>query len=87
MASPLTGMIMEQWLTDGTALPVAASIRHDGMKRHALARSILPLVIQGHDITGFHAWLPMPTVEADRLSQRLAAMGVIIHGAEGSSDQ
>ncbi|KTQ87246.1 hypothetical protein NS226_17595 [Aureimonas ureilytica] len=34
--------------------------------------------MQSGDITGFHVWLPMPTNDADRLTQRLAAMGVIM---------
>lgn len=80
MASPLTCMIMEQWLTDGTALSVAGSIKIDSMKRHVLARKMLPACMQSSDITGFHAWLPMPTAEADRLTQRLATMGVIVMG-------
>lgn len=80
MASPLTCMIMEQWLTDGTALSVAGSIKIDSMKRHLLARKMLPAGMQSSDITGFHAWLPMPTAEADRLTQRLATMGVIVMG-------
>lgn len=78
MASPLASMIMEQWLADGTAQSVAASIRLETEKRHALMKSLLPFDIPTHDINGFHAWLPMPTDEAERLASAAVTMSVIV---------
>lgn len=78
MASPLASMIMEQWLTDGTAQSVAASIRLETGKRHALMNSLLPPNIPARAINGFHAWLPMSTEVAERLASSAAAQGVIV---------
>lgn len=78
MASPLAAMIMEQWLTDGTTQSVAASIRTETEKRHALLKSLLPLDTPARAINGFHAWLPMPTEAAERLANSAASMGVIV---------
>ncbi len=78
MASPLACMIMEQWLTDGTAASVAASIRLDAAQRYELVRTALPPTLPAHAITGFHVWLPMPAAEAERLTKSAAARGVIV---------
>lgn len=78
MASPLTCMIMEQWLTDGTATSVAASIRLDAAKRYDLVRTALPFNLPTRAVTGFHVWLPMSAAEAEHLSRRMAAMSVIV---------
>lgn len=78
MASPLASMIMEQWLTGGTVQSVAASIRLETGKRHALMQSLLTPDIPAHAINGFHAWLPMPTEAAERLASAAAALGVIV---------
>lgn len=78
MASPLASMIMEQWLADGTAQSVAASIRQETDKRHTLMKSLLPFDVPAHATNGFHAWLPMPTDEAERLANAAGALGVIV---------
>lgn len=78
MASPLAAMIMEHWLTDGTAQSVAASIRLETAKRHALMNSLLTPDLLARAVNGFHAWLPMPTEAAERLASSAAALGVIV---------
>ncbi|CAM5774094.1 GntR family transcriptional regulator [Labrys miyagiensis] len=77
MAAPLACLIMEQWLTDGTAQSVAASIRTDAARRLDLARTLLRLeALPGP--SGFHLWLPMPSSRADRLAAATAAQGVLV---------
>lgn len=77
MASALSSMIMAEWLTDGTAQSVAASIRLDTARRHELLAAMLP-VPRTDGPKGFHAWLPMPTDAAERLATSAAAMGVLL---------
>ncbi|MCZ0738779.1 aminotransferase-like domain-containing protein [Phreatobacter sp. AB_2022a] len=77
MASLIAGLIMEQWLADGTVASVAASIRTEARRRVVLAETLLPegsLRAAG----GFHVWLPMPLVAAERLARQAAAAGVLV---------
>lgn len=78
MASPIACMIMEQWLTDGTAASVAASIRSDAAKRSDLVRAALPLSILPSSTASFHAWLPMPVTDAENLARNAAGKGVTV---------
>ena len=77
MAPPLTGLIMEEWLADGTAASVAASIRAEAARRAVLAETLLP---EGslRAATCFHVWLPMPLLAAERLARQAAAAGVLV---------
>ena len=68
---------MAEWLTDGTAHSVAASIRLDTARRHEMLASLLPFP-RPDGPKGFHVWLPMPTDAAERLASEAAAMGVIL---------
>ncbi len=77
MASPLCCLIMEQWLTDGTAASVGASVRGEADRRRAMVRAALP-VGSVPASGGFHAWLPMPPAQARRLADAAATMGVMI---------
>ena len=75
MASPLSCLIMEQWLTDGTADSVAASVRADAARRMKLARALLRLDHQA-DVPGYHLWLPMPWARADAFAGAAMAKGI-----------
>lgn len=77
MASPLAGLIMEEWLADGTAASVAASIRAEAARRSVLAETLLP---EGslRAAACFHVWLPMPLLAAERLARQAAASGVLV---------
>jgi DNA-binding transcriptional MocR family regulator len=75
MASALACLIMEQWLTDGTARSVAASIRADAARRMSLAHTLLGLD-RPRDTSGFHLWLPMPTARADIFAGAAMAQGI-----------
>ncbi len=78
MASPVTSMMTEEWLTDGTAGSVAASICLEARKRCDLARTLLPSGRVSASAAGFHLWLPMPVTEAENVARRAAERGVIV---------
>lgn len=76
MAAPIACMVMERWVLDGTAASVGASIRREAATRSALAREILPGVVAPQAHAGFHVWLPMPPVAAERLARRAERAGI-----------
>jgi DNA-binding transcriptional MocR family regulator len=78
MASPITCLIMEQWLTDGTAASVAASIRSETAGRVVLAKSLLPSHLPATSACGFHVWLPMMASSATAIAGAAASLGVIV---------
>lgn len=83
-APALFAQIMELWLTDGTAEAVAVSIRTDAARRSALAAERLPQRAALRVNGGFHAWLPMPTEEAERFVARAAMRGVALMPARAA---
>ena len=76
MASPIAAVVMERWVLDGTAASIAASIRLEAAARSALARALLPQAVVPASHPGFHVWLPMPLVAAERLARRAERAGV-----------
>ncbi len=76
MASPIAAVVMERWLLDGTAASIGASIRLEAAARSTLARRLLPQAIVPPVDPGFHVWLPMPLVAAERLARRSERAGV-----------
>ncbi|QCI65441.1 PLP-dependent aminotransferase family protein [Phreatobacter stygius] len=78
MASPLCNLIMAQWLTDGTATSVGASVRAEAARRMAMARAALPGQLAASGSNGFHAWLPMPMAAALHVAEGAAALGVMV---------
>lgn len=82
MASLLSCLIMERWLTEDTAASVARSIREEASRRVALARELLPPGIAMSSGNGFHVWLPMPPERAKALPARAAASGILLPDPE-----
>ena len=82
MASLLSCLIMERWLTEDTAASVARSIREEAGRRVALARELLPPGIAMSSGNGFHVWLPMGPERAKALPARAAALGILLPGPE-----
>jgi len=78
MASPISCAILERWVVDGTAVSIGTSIRMEAAWRMALARETLPELRVPCDHAGFHAWLPMPLLAAERTARRAATAGVIL---------
>ena len=82
MASPVTSLMMEEWLADGTAPAIATSIRQEAVRRNDLVRAILPEARIFSAARGFHLWLAMPLPEASALVRALAGDGVILPAPE-----
>ncbi|WP_309491416.1 aminotransferase-like domain-containing protein [Trinickia mobilis] len=78
MVSPLSCAVMEQWLVDGTAEVVSRAIQDESDRRVALARSMLGEVMRETSHHGYHVWLPMPRLEAQRLEHAASALGVMV---------
>lgn len=78
MVSSVACMVMEEWLTNGTATSVAASIQRDAARRSELARSLLPAELLPPSSKGFHLWLPMLLSEAETVARAAAELGVTI---------
>lgn len=75
---PLSCAVMERWMLDGTAETLRGAVRMEADRRTALARSILGDALVKSEIVGFHAFMPMKRVEADRLAAACAAAGVAV---------
>jgi DNA-binding transcriptional MocR family regulator len=82
MASLLSCLIMERWLSEDTAASVAHSIREEANRRVALARALLPPGIAMSAGNGFHVWLPMAPERAKALPARAAASGILLADPE-----
>ena len=82
MISPLSAHVMEIWLTDGTSERIAHSIRSEAAHRSRLAQSIFVPTRSIAVADGFHAWLPMPTAEAEEFVLRAASMGILLMPAK-----
>ncbi len=78
MASPISCLVMERWVLDGTAASIGASIRLEAAARSGLARDRLSGVVLSEAGPGFHVWLPMPLLEAERLARRAETAGVTV---------
>lgn len=82
MASLLSCLIMERWLSEDTAALVARSIREEAGRRVAMARALLPSGIAMSSGNGFHVWLPMAPERAKALPARAAASGILLPAPE-----
>lgn len=82
MASLLSCLIMERWLSEDTAASVARSIRDEAGRRVAMARALLPPEIAMSSGNGFHVWLPMAAERAKALPARAAASGILLPDPE-----
>jgi len=82
MASLLSCLIMERWLSEDTAASVTRSIREEASRRVALARELLPPGTALNSGNGFHVWLPMAPERATALPARAAASGILLPAPE-----
>ncbi|MFC3225749.1 PLP-dependent aminotransferase family protein [Marinibaculum pumilum] len=76
MAAPLSCLIMERWLLDGTADGVCAAVRREAAHRTGLAAAALDLPAPARP--GFHLWLPMPAPAARRLREAAMTAGLLL---------
>lgn len=77
-ASLLSCLVMEVWLSDGTAAAVAQSIREEASRRATLAADLVPGLAGARrgQAQGFHVWLPLDLTQANVLAARCAADGI-----------
>ncbi|WP_340321242.1 aminotransferase class I/II-fold pyridoxal phosphate-dependent enzyme [Chelatococcus albus] len=78
MVSPLSCVVMEQWLADGIAAVVTASIRVEAARRRSLAASVLGEAMVHPSRDGFHVWLPMTRARAEQVTLAAAATGIAV---------
>ena len=78
MISPLSSMLMERWLSDGTASAVVRSIRQNTNIRHALFNKVFPGHKSLSNTVGYHVWIPMPLSDAIELYANAAENGVVL---------
>lgn len=75
----LGGLVFSQWEEDGTADRIADEGLAEAEARCALARDILGtrLALPGAG-RSLHVWMPMPLIEAERLSARALRAGIAL---------
>lgn len=76
--SPLSCAVMERWMLDGTADTLRDAIRMEAERRTGLARSLLGPALRRSEIVGFHAFVPLPRAEAERMAAACADVGVAV---------
>lgn len=73
----LGALVFSQWVADGRIDTIAQAVQAEAAARWALASSMLgKLVAQPGAAHSPHAWLPMPALEAERVTARLLRAGV-----------
>lgn len=77
-ASSLSCAVVEQWVADGTAKSLSASIRTEASRRVQIARAYLGVHMVQPVSETFHIWLPMERRQADRLAANLAQAGILV---------
>jgi DNA-binding transcriptional MocR family regulator len=82
MSSPLSGAIMRQWFTNGTADHVLDAVRHEAGRRQHLATQILPLPHRRRG--GFHLLLPLDRGQAEVVRQAATERGIIPSQSDAS---
>ncbi|QDO97110.1 PLP-dependent aminotransferase family protein [Ferrovibrio terrae] len=85
MVSSASCAVMEQWMLDGTADAVSASIREESRRRYAVARTYLGDAMKEPDHVGFHLWLPMERSTARLFEEEAKALGVIVTPADSTA--
>jgi DNA-binding transcriptional MocR family regulator len=78
MVSALSGAVMGQWLTDGTAESMRSSLRDEAVRRSTLAHSTLGDACYDSGNHALHVWLPMSRDDAARVASACASAGVIV---------
>ena len=76
--SPLSCAVMERWMADGTADTLRTAIRMEAERRTRLAHSLLGPALRRSEVAGFHAFLPLPREEAERVAAVAAGFGVAV---------
>lgn len=78
MISPLSCMVMEQWLLDGTADAISAAIQEEAVRRRKLALEMFGKAVRQPIHTGYHLWMPLSRPEAEALDAAARALGILV---------
>jgi DNA-binding transcriptional MocR family regulator len=85
MVSPLSCAVMEQWMLDGSANSVRASIVAEADKRLELANRILGDAFRRPGSKGFHIFLPMSPGQAELLDASTSAKGISVTSSKATT--
>lgn len=77
MASPISSMIVAEWINSGTAARVKQSLVQEATKRVKLASQILQPYVRADHPPSFHIWLELPSDRAQHVAARALQRGVI----------
>ncbi|GAA6119151.1 PLP-dependent aminotransferase family protein [Acidovorax sp. FG27] len=82
MAPPLTAALATQWILDGSAARLAASVRREARLRHRMAGDVLAGRYGGAG-DGLHAWLELPGYwNSFQLAEACRCQGIAVMPAE-----
>jgi len=78
-ASALGPLVATQWIEDGTADEIIASVIREASTRTALAERVLGAVLEkpSHPAS-FHVWIPLPEAEAEQIAGRALRQRVVL---------
>lgn len=82
MATPLSGLLMAYWLSEGLVEAIAQSIRAEATRRNKLVRSVLGQWLSPMRGDALHAWLPMETARARDIVLAASQSGITLAPAE-----
>lgn len=77
MASPISSLIVSEWIKSGTAARVKQSLVQEARKRVKLASQILHPYIRADHPASFHVWLDLPSDAVHHVAARALQRGVI----------
>lgn len=77
-APPLSGAVLTEWLSDGTAKSIREGIENEARRRVALARSVIGAELRTPDYSGFHAWLPMSVDQSEMVRNAVLQAGIVV---------
>lgn len=78
MATPLSGLLMAYWLSEGMVQSIAQSIRAEATRRNQIVRSVLGPCLSPMHRDALHAWLPMPTNRARDIVLAASQAGITL---------
>jgi DNA-binding transcriptional MocR family regulator len=82
MSTPLTTVLMTQWINDGSAGRLLAGVRNEARGRQFLTRQILAGSLDGPG-DGIHVWLPLPSYWTSHdLAQTARAEGLTVTASD-----
>lgn len=78
MVSPLSCLVMEQWLLDGTADAISTAIQEEAIRRRAMATDLLGQAVRQPVHVGYHLWVPLGHSDAEALDTAAKALGILV---------